>query len=141
MRWHPATRRSDNETLWKVSPSSAETSSLRLDVGGPDHLAPLLGFLSDELCEVGRLARKRGAAQLGEPRLDLGIGEARIDFLVKLVHYLGWSVLGCSDAGPITRLVARHKLIHGRDVGQFVPARRGGYCEHGQFTGLDIRNR
>src|SRR6516225_6149648 len=29
-----APRDSPNETLWKVSPSSAETSSLRLDVGG-----------------------------------------------------------------------------------------------------------
>jgi hypothetical protein len=28
-------------------------SSLRLDVGGPDHLAPPLGLLGDELAEVG----------------------------------------------------------------------------------------
>ena len=27
--------------------------SLRLDVGGPDDLAPLLGFVGDELAEVG----------------------------------------------------------------------------------------
>jgi len=27
---------------------------LRLDVGGPDHLAPLLGFVDDELAEIGR---------------------------------------------------------------------------------------
>jgi hypothetical protein len=28
--------------------------SIRLDVGRPDHLAQLLGLLSDELGEVGR---------------------------------------------------------------------------------------
>ena len=28
--------------------------SFRLDVGGPDHLAPLLGIVGDELAEVGR---------------------------------------------------------------------------------------
>src|SRR5262245_44069630 len=34
---------------------------LRLDVGGPDHLAPLLGFVGDELAEVRRRACKRFA--------------------------------------------------------------------------------
>jgi len=33
--------------------SSAETLSLRLDVGGPDYLAPFLGFLGDKLAKVG----------------------------------------------------------------------------------------
>ena len=28
--------------------------SLRLDVGVPDHLAPLLGFIGEQLAEVGR---------------------------------------------------------------------------------------
>jgi hypothetical protein len=28
--------------------------SLHLDIGGPDHLAPLLGIVGDELAEVGR---------------------------------------------------------------------------------------
>src|SRR5262245_45398086 len=31
-------------------------ASLRLDVRGPDHLAPLLGLFGDELAEVGRRA-------------------------------------------------------------------------------------
>jgi hypothetical protein len=39
--------------------SLAETSSLRFDVGRPDHLAPLLCFFADELAEVGGRARKR----------------------------------------------------------------------------------
>src|SRR5262245_54398196 len=36
--------------------------SLRLDVGRPDHLGPLLGLVGDELAEVGGRARKRRAA-------------------------------------------------------------------------------
>ena len=43
----------------KSSRSSAETSSLRFDVGRPDHLAPLLCFFADELAEVGGRARER----------------------------------------------------------------------------------
>src|SRR5215510_14570942 len=56
--------------------------SLRLDVGHPDHLAPLLGFVRDQLAEVSRRARKRRAAQIGKPRLDLGICERGVDLLV-----------------------------------------------------------
>jgi hypothetical protein len=48
-------------------------------------------------------ARKRRATQIGESRLDLGIGEARINFLVKLFHYLGRSV----RAVPCIRSCAR----------------------------------
>src|SRR5215831_18385489 len=66
----------------KSSRSSAETSSLRLDVGRPDHLGPFLGLLGDELAEVGGRTDERCATQIGEPRLDRGIGEARIDFRI-----------------------------------------------------------
>ena len=41
----PRQRLSSTKRYGKSSRSSAETSSLRLDVGGPDHLAPLFGFL------------------------------------------------------------------------------------------------
>ena len=49
--------------------------SLRLDVGGPDHLAPLLGFLSHQLPEFGRrhrheLAAER-AAMVGPPQTEI----------------------------------------------------------------------
>src|SRR5215468_11420472 len=36
------------------------------------HLAPLLGFICDELAEVSSRARKGRTAQLGKPRLNLG---------------------------------------------------------------------
>ena len=40
--------------------------SLRLDVGRSDHLAPLLGFVGDELAEVSGRARKHRVAQIGD---------------------------------------------------------------------------
>jgi hypothetical protein len=53
-----------------------------LDVSGADHLALLLGFVGDELAEVGGRADKWCSAQVGKSGLDLGIGESGIDFLV-----------------------------------------------------------
>src|SRR5215471_5756283 len=43
--------------------------SLRLDVGRPDHLGPLPGFVGDELAEVAGRAWKLGAAKVGKARL------------------------------------------------------------------------
>src|SRR5215813_11337647 len=63
---------SRNETLWKVS---LRVRSVRLDAGELDHLAPLLRFVGYELSKIGRRAWKRGGAQVGKPRLHLGIGE------------------------------------------------------------------
>src|SRR5262245_24579798 len=115
--------------------------SLWLDARKLDHLGPLLGFVSDELSEFGRRHRHRHAPKVGEPRLDRGIGEAGVNCLVELVDDLGGCVLGNADAIPETRLVARQELTHGRDVGQRVRARRGGYCERTQPASPDIPDR
>src|SRR5262245_25335447 len=61
------------------------TASVRLDVEGPDDVAPLLGFLGDEPAKVCGRDDKRRHTQNGEPRFYLGIGEARVDLLVELV--------------------------------------------------------
>jgi hypothetical protein len=42
------------------------TGSLRLDVGRTDHLAPLLGFIGEQLAEVGRRARKHSTPDISE---------------------------------------------------------------------------
>jgi hypothetical protein len=49
------------------------SASFCLDVGRPDDLGPLLGFVGDELAEIGGRAHEHCAAKLGEPRLNLGI--------------------------------------------------------------------
>src|SRR5262249_61948657 len=49
--------------LWNIDRGSA---SLRLDVEGPDDLAPLFAVVSDELAEIGGRANERRAAELGE---------------------------------------------------------------------------
>src|SRR5438552_3769250 len=69
-----------------------------LDVRRPDHLAPLLDFIGNELAEGGRRKHKWSAPKIGKPRLDLGIGETRIDLLVELVNDLSGCVLRCGNS-------------------------------------------
>src|SRR4029453_11981558 len=86
------------------------SASVRLDVEGPDDIAPLLLFVRDVLSEVRGREHEHVATQVGKPRLDLGIGEASVDLLVELVDDLGRRGLRCADAGPEARLKARHEL-------------------------------
>ena len=67
---------------------------LRLDFGRPDHLAPLLGFVGNELPEVYRRHRHRHSAKVGEPRLHLRISQALIVLLIKLINDLEDVLLG-----------------------------------------------
>src|SRR6516162_3372361 len=97
----------------RSSRSSAETSSLRLDVGSPDHLAPFLGFFGDQLAELGRRSRQRRAAEVSETGLHLRVVESRVDLLIELVDDLGRRGLRYAEAVPITPLVARQELSHG----------------------------
>src|SRR5262245_10863168 len=84
--------------------------SLRLDVECPDDIAPFLGFVGDELAEVGRRAWKCGGAPLGKPRLHLGIGKGRVDLRVEFLDDLCLRGLRRADAEPEARLLARHKI-------------------------------
>jgi hypothetical protein len=52
---------------------------IRLDTSKLDHFGPLLGLIGDELAEVGRRAGNHCEAQVGNPRLELGIGEGCVD--------------------------------------------------------------
>jgi hypothetical protein len=81
------------------TPVRLPAASVGLDVGGPDHLAPFLGFVGDQPAKVGGREREHVATQVGKPRLDLGVGEAGIDFLVEPVDDLGGRGLRCADAG------------------------------------------
>src|SRR5215471_59967 len=74
--------------------------SLRLDVCGADHLAPLLGFSGDELSELDRAHRHRHMAYLSHPRLDLGFDEARVDLTIERLDDLGRSTTRCDKTNP-----------------------------------------
>src|SRR5215813_3276455 len=92
---------------------------LRLDVACPDHLAPLLGFVGDQLAKVGGREGEQGATEtFGEPRLELRIGETSVDLAVELGDDFGRRVPGRTNAIPCARLVALHELAHGREVRQ-----------------------
>src|SRR5262245_25908117 len=105
--------------------NSHVVSLLRLDVGRADHLGPLLGFVSDEFPKLYGREREPVATQIAKPRLDLRVGEAGVDLLIELVDDLDRRGLRGTDAEPSARLVARHELTNGRDVRQYVRARRG----------------
>ena len=51
------TSHSRNGNLWNVGATGVDLFGL--DVARLDHLGPLLGFVGNELCEVGRRARER----------------------------------------------------------------------------------
>src|SRR5260370_3298011 len=55
---------------------SRQTGS-RVPIGELYYLAPLPGFIGDELAEIGGRAAKRHAIQVGEPPLWRGAGENR----------------------------------------------------------------
>jgi hypothetical protein len=67
---------------------------LRLEAGELDDLSPLLGFLGDELGEVGGRAGKYFTAELSLPRLHRWIGERRVDIPVEPLDDLGRGPLG-----------------------------------------------
>src|SRR5262245_36462576 len=90
--------------------------SLRLDVGGADDLTPFFGKVDGELSETGRRIDEHGAAQVGEPLLELGIGKAGVDFRIELLDDVNGRVLRRADAPPSGRIVVRHELRYGRNV-------------------------
>jgi hypothetical protein len=86
-------------------------ASVRLDARRPDHLAPLLGLLSNVLAEVAGRTWKHSAAKVGKPRVHLGVCEGRVDLLVELVEDLGRRALGGADAEPETRFARARPAV------------------------------
>src|SRR5258707_13558727 len=110
-------------------------ASLRLDVRRSDHFAPLLGFVGDELSEVGRRAWKHGAAQVSEPSLDLGIGESGVELVVELVNDLGGRVPGGGGTPQAARHVGAHALTHS---GGFRACRRTHCTRYGRSRPMSL---
>src|SRR5712672_919549 len=68
---------------------ACDAGSLRLDTGKLDDFCPFLGVFGDELPKIGRGECKHRGAEVGKPRLHLGIGEPRIDLLIELLDDFG----------------------------------------------------
>src|SRR5215471_18850978 len=94
---HPAMQTVVRSTSTQPYSGARPPRSLRLDVGGADHLAPLFGFGGNELSEVGGRTGKGYGTQIGEPRLHLRIGERGVDRLVQLGDDLNRRVLWRAD--------------------------------------------
>ena len=80
------------------------------------------------------------AAQVGKPRLHLGIGEAGIDLLVELVDDLGGCVPGCADTEPSSP----HSPARTRPRSGYLavrPTRRGRNRQRTQLAGPDVLDR
>src|SRR6516165_8085092 len=89
---------------------------LELDVGRPDHLAPLLGFFANESSKFVRRGWKCRRTQLGDPSLDPGIAKRRVDLLVEFMDDFGRCVLRSAEATPSAGLVPRQKVGNGWDI-------------------------
>src|SRR5262245_56126899 len=101
-------------TLWNVLRRAA---SLRLDVGGADHLAPLLDFIGDELSELaGRVRHRRYDSEFDEPLPDPAVEKGGIDQLVERRDDVGRRGRGGSEADPAERLVSLEDAVDGRNV-------------------------
>src|SRR5580704_9433736 len=79
----------------------------RLDVAGTDDLAPLFGFVGEELAELGRRERKSCATESGKSRVDFGISEGRGNLALEPVNKRGRGVLRRPDSNPVARLITR----------------------------------
>src|SRR5262249_14690916 len=131
-------RGSRNGGLWNIDRGSA---SVRLDVEGPDDLAPLFAVVSDELAEIGGRAAKHRASLLDKPRLDNRIGDSGGDLPVELFNDLGGRASWRTHSIPCTRLIARYEFAHGWDVRQCLQADRRGHCQGSYLARADVLNR
>jgi len=61
-----------------------------------------VGFVGAELGKLGGRHGHQNAANVGEPRPDLRIGETRIDLLVELVDHVGRRARRCADPWRLT---------------------------------------
>src|SRR5262249_40440059 len=99
-----------------VARDARGSALLELDVGRPDHLAPLLGFFANESSKFVRRGWKCRRTQFGDPSLDPGIAKRRVDLRVEFVDDFGRCVLRSAEATPSAGFVPRQKVGNGWDI-------------------------
>ena len=113
-------------------------TSFRLDIRSLDDLAPLLRLVRDEFFEVRRRTTGHNRPLLCKPRLHVGRRERCVNFLVELRDDFLGSFLRRTEANPVTRLIARHKITYGRDIWQFLETRCTAHRQRPQLVSFDI---
>jgi len=93
---------SRNERLWNIE--QVVPRSVNFSTGKLDHLGPLLGFGSNVLAEISGWATERCSAEVGKPRLDRGIGEARVDLFVKRSFLVSIKIMMILSVKQLTHL-------------------------------------
>src|SRR5947209_658139 len=94
-------------TLWN---DAILWRSFRFDAGELDHFGPFLGLLGNELPEIGRRAGEHRTSKVGEPLVDAGIGETRVDLSVELVGDIRRRASRSDNPVPPGCLIARQKF-------------------------------
>ena len=92
---------------------STAPNLLRPGAGILHNRRPLCRLLRDELCKLGGRARKRDAPEVGEPRVERGIGEAGVDLRIEPLDDCGGRIARGAEAEPGARLVAQHEFGNG----------------------------
>src|SRR5262245_36203656 len=132
-------RYSLNGALWNVH--AGVPVLLGPDARRLDHFGQLFGVIRDKLPEGGRRARKHGAAQLGDPRVNFRINETNTDFLIELVDDFGWRVLGRANPLPTACFITRQEVRYRRNIWQQVQTGRAHRCQRAQLASLDVFDR
>src|SRR5215472_3529969 len=139
---------SDACPYWKTG-SRVSGTCARTTTGNPlgsvgprarelDHLGPLLGFFDDEYSKLGRRAAEHRRAQIGKPRLYLGVHKNGVHLLVEAADDLGGRILAQAHGEPLARHVVRHGFADRRDIRQRFKACRGRHRQHAQFARPDV---
>src|SRR5262249_61963165 len=81
-----------------------------------DHLGPLLGFFDDEYSEFGWRAAEHRPAQIGKPRLYLGVRKNGVHLLVEAADDLRGRILAQAHGEPLARHLVRHEFARRRDI-------------------------
>jgi hypothetical protein len=104
-------------------PRASAAASIRLGPRELNHLGPLLSFVGDKPSKLPRRYSHRQAAEIGESRPHLGIGQSCVDLCVEPIHNLSGRIPRRDNAIPLKRLVARHCFVECRNIGELCERR------------------
>src|SRR5262249_11884358 len=128
-------RFSRNGTLWNVR------RSLQLDPRELDHLAPLFGFVGNELGEIGRRPCPLDPSLIVELLFQIWIGKPCVHRLVYAIDDVCGRVSRRADAVPRTDLITCNKLGDGRQARFRGCAHRAGDRKPARLAGPDVPDR